>query len=394
VKAAKIRGVSRRAYGTGSLLLRVDSRGRESWYGQWRVDGRLVKKRLGPKRTDNREGLTKSAAERELRSLIEHSEREPRLDAVTMEEAARRWISHLQLMGRKRSTLMDYESTVRIHLVPFFGDTPLSAIRPRDVERFMAAKTDQGRSPKSVRNWLGVLHTLMSFAERREWCVRNPCRHVDFPRIPESDADIRYLDVEQLEALLRAVDLAHEWGPTEHALYLTAAMTGLRQGELLALRWRDVDWMAGRIRVRRNFVRGEYGTPKSRRSSRSVPLTDRLMAELDAHFKRSLRQGDDDLVFGHPALGVPLDRSRLLKRFKESARGAGLRDVRFHDLRHTFGTRMAAAGVPMRTLQEWLGHRDFKTTLIYADYAPCAHERELVARAFEPPTPELAPVTA
>lgn len=360
------------------------------------MDGRLYKRRLGPKRTESRDGLTKAGAERELRRLIEQSENEPRLEAVDMSEAGRRWLSHLKLMGRKRSTLMDYESAIRIHLVPFFGDTPLSAIRPRDIEAFMAAKTDQGRAPKSVRNYLGVLHSLMSFVERREWCIRNPCRHVDFPRIPESDADIRYLDIEQVETLLRAIDIDHEWGPTEHALYLTAAMTGLRQGELLALRWRDVYWVAGRICVRRNFVRGEYGTPKSRRSSRSVPLADRVLAELDAQFKRTMRRGDDELVFGHPALGVPLDRSRLIKRFKMAAREAGLGDVRFHDLRHTFGTRMAASGVPMRTLQEWLGHRDFKTTLIYADYAPCAHEREMVDRAFAPATAllDVLPVRA
>jgi integrase len=153
-------------------------------------------------------------------------------------------------------------------------------------------------------------------------------------------------------------------------VYLTAALTGLRQGELLALRWRDIDWLAGRIRVRRNYVRGHYGTPKSRRSSRAVPMPTRVMAALDAHHRRTLHR-DDELVFGHPLLGVPLDRSRLLKRFKATCRRAGLGDrVRFHDLRHTFGTRMAAAGVPMRSLQEWMAHRDIKTTQIYADYAP------------------------
>jgi integrase len=161
-------------------------------------------------------------------------------------------------------------------------------------------------------------------------------------------------------------------------------MTGLRQGELVALRWRDVDWLAGRVRVRRSYVRGEFGTPKSQRSSRSVPLADRVMAELDAHQQRSRYRGDDDLVFCHPLLGGPLERSRLLKRYEAAAARAGLREVRFHDLRHTFGTRMAAAGVPMRTRQEWLGHRDFKTTLIYADLAPNEHERELVDRAFAP----------
>ena len=96
----------------------------------------------------------------------------------------------------------------------------------------------------------------------------------------------------------------------------------------------------------------------------------------------TLHQRDADLVFCHPHSGRPLDRSRLLKRYKVALRRAGVRDVRFHDLRHTFGTRMAAAGVPMRTLQEWMGHRDFKTTLIYADYLPGEREADLVDVAF------------
>jgi integrase len=119
-----------------------------------------------------------------------------------------------------------------------------------------------------------------------------------------------------------------------------------------------------------------------------------LLTELDAHQQRLRFRDEDDLVFAHPLLGVPLDRSRLRRRFKLAVARAGLRDVRFHDLRHTFGTRMAAAGVPMRTLQEWLGHRDFKTTLIYADYAPSAHERAMVEAAFAPEPIELAPAQA
>lgn len=156
----------------------------------------------------------------------------------------------------------------------------------------------------------------------------------------------------------------------ERALYLTAAMTGLRQGELVALRWQDVDWSAGVVRVRRSFSRGQLGTPKSRRSSRSVPLADRVAAELERLFQRSVFQGDADLVFGHPRTGSPYDASRLRKRFKRAIVIAGIRDVRFHDLRHTFGTRMAASGAPLRALMEWMGHRDLATTLVYADYAP------------------------
>jgi integrase len=87
-------------------------------------------------------------------------------------------------------------------------------------------------------------------------------------------------------------------------------------------------------------------------------------------------------VFGHPQSGRPLDRSLLLLRFKAALSRAGVPEVRFHDLRHTFGTRMAAAGVPMRTRYEWMGYRDFKTTLIYADYAQAANEAEIVNAAF------------
>jgi integrase len=169
----------------------------------------------------------------------------------------------------------------------------------------------------------------------------------------------------------------------EALLYRTAAMTGLRQGELLALRWRDVDWIASCIRVRRTYVRDAFDTPKSLRSSRSVPLAKSLARELEDHSRRSAFTGDDDLVFGHATTGQPLRRGGVLRRFKAATKRAGLGERRFHDLRHTFGTRMAATpGVTLRTLQEWLGHRDLATTLIYADYAPASREAALVEAAF------------
>ena len=112
-------------------------------------------------------------------------------------------------------------------------------------------------------------------------------------------------------------------------------------------------------------------------SSRAVPMADRVAAELDRHFQRSAYSSDDDLVFCHPHTGNPYDASKLRKRFYATMKAAGMSHrcglkggITFHSLRHTFGTRMAAVGVPMRTLQEWMGHRDFTTTLIYADFAP------------------------
>jgi integrase len=352
------------------------------WFGKWYAGGRQVKRRIGPKREPGtREGLTKSQAERRLRELMSETRLEPATDRLTVEQAGRRLIAHLEWQGRKRSTLQAYDSFLRIHLIPYFGERTLDRIEPRHVEAFMAACTSSGQSVKSLLNYVGLLHGIFEFALRRGWVGANPCKLVDKPRDEQVDPDIRFLDQAELDALIAAVP-DDDLGRVDRAMYLTAAMTGMRQGELLALRWMDIDWPARRIRVRRSFVRGEFGTPKSKRSSRSVPLADVLGGELDRLFTASAYDADEDLVFAHPHTGNPMDRSRLLKRYKAALRRADVKAARFHDLRHTFGTRMAAAGVPMRTLQEWMGHRDFKTTLIYADYMPGEREADLVDAAF------------
>jgi integrase len=377
--------MSRRSYGSGSLFVRHDATGEESWYGKWYSGGRRVKRKIGPKRQrGSREGLTRAQAERELQRRVES---EPAIvrSGLTIETAGELYVEHLEhVLERKPSTLGDYRSILRAHAVPFFGARPLERIEPDELRRYIAAKKSAGLATKSVTNQLIFMHGLFAFAVKRGWLQSNPVAGVDRPRAPQADADIRYLELEEVEALLRAVSDDY-LGDTERALYLTAAMTGLRQGELIALRWQDADWQAGRVRVRRNYTRQQFGTPKSRRSSRSVPMTDRVAGALERHFQRSAFQADDDLVFCHPHTGGPLDASKLRSRFKLALGRAELRDVRFHDLRHTFGTHCAAAGISLRTLQEWMGHRDFKTTLIYADYAPNPHEAELVERAFDWP---------
>jgi integrase len=369
--------MARRSYGTGSIFERSGS-----YYGQWRVAGRLVKRRLGPVRPPGaREGLTRTQAEARLRKLIEDALAAPPVERVTVEQAGGRLLAQLATLGRKRSTTEGYESYLRVHLAPYFGDVPLQHISQHDVERFMAACRDDGQSVKSTLNYLGLLLSIFEYALAEGWVAANPCKRVATPRAADSDPDIRFLDQAELDALIAAVP-DDPLGRVERVLYLAAAMTGARQGELLALRWQDVDWAARRVRIRRNLVGGEFGTPKSKRSSRSVPLADLLGGQLDRLHQATAYQTDDDLFFAHPHSGRPLDRSKVLKRFKAALAAAGVRSVRFHDLRHTFGTRMAATGVPMRTLQEWMGHRDFKTTLIYADYQPSGSEAELVDAAF------------
>src|SRR5205807_2275887 len=119
------------------------------------------------------------------------------------------------------------------------------------------------------------------------------------------DTALRFLDPAEVEALLRTVP-DDDFGRVQRVIYLTAVMSGLRQGELLALQWRDIDWTAQRIRVRRNYVRGRFGTPKSQRGSRSVPLADRLGGELDL-LCRATAYKNDDLVFAHPHTGRPMN---------------------------------------------------------------------------------------
>jgi integrase len=382
---------TRRPRGTGSLFVQRDSAGRETWYGKWRVGDAQVKRRIGLKRVaSTRHGLTRTQAEAQLRRLMGSQQYVTTLGGqITVQEAGELLVDGLRTRGRKRATLETYESAIRVQLAPFFGDRRLDRIGRRDIEGFIRYMGRTGRSPKTTLNALGILHSIFELARREEWVGGNPCTLVEKPRASTSDPDIHFLEPEEIEALLRAVP-DDDLGRVEGRIYLTAAMTGMRQGELLALRWRDVDWTVRRVRIRRSYVRGEFGAPKSKRSSRSVPLADRLAGELDRLHRDTVYYGDEALVFGHPHTGKPIDRSKLRKRFKAALAEAGVRDVRFHDLRHTFGTRMAAEGVPMRVLQELMGHRDFKTTLIYADYAPSAHEAEWVEAAFAPPAVKSA----
>jgi integrase len=367
----------RRGHGSGGLLVKGDS-----YYGKWRVDGRQVMRRLGPVRTaSTRDGLTKTQAEAHLRKLMADVAPPP-AERLTVEECAERLLSHLEAMGRKPSTLRAYRSKLAAQIKPRLGSRPLARVQRDHVEAFRDGCIRDGLSAKYTANALGFLHSIFEFAVRRDWATENPCRHVDAPRALEVETAIRFLDASEVEALLRAAPDG-SYGRVQRVLYLAAVMTGMRQGELLALRWQDVDWSAQRIRVNRNYVNGRYGTPKSHRG-RSVPLADRLGGELDRLYKSSAYGADDDLVFGNPNTGNPMNGHTLTRTFHTALERGAVRKVRFHDLRHTFGTRMAAAGVPMRTLQEWMGHRDFRTTLLYADYAPGEHEAALVNAAFTP----------
>lgn len=401
----------KRSYGTGQLYEKSGS-----YYGRWRTSsGRRLNRRVGPVRTPGeRDGLTRLQAERELRRMQEAEEFKPRpapgAHVPSVDDAADSLRERLELRGTRKSYRESCEYMQRVHITPHMGDHKITDVSTADVEVLGRALLKGGLAPKSVRNMLGFLHAVFEHAIDRGWVGENPVRRAEKPRRRRSNtsADIQFLTVTELEAVIRAIPdevvirqpaptrrgrpgaapppSPDVLGPVLRVVILTAAMTGLRQSELLGLRWRDVDWAAQRIRVRNTFVRGEHSTEgKSLLSTRrSVPMTDRLAGDLDRWSKRSEYRGDDDLVFAHPSTGSPLDRSKLSKRFKAACRAAGVREVKFHDLRHTFATRLAASGQPLRTIQEFLGHADSKTTQIYAHYAPSEREVQMVNDAFAP----------
>jgi integrase len=374
-------GAGRRAHGSGGLLVKGGA-----YFGKWRVDGRQVMRRLGPVRLPGtNEGLTKTQAEARLRSAMADMTAPPATERLTVQEAAQRLLDHLEAMGRKPSTLRAYRSKLKAQIKPRIGTKPMARVRRIDVESFRDGCLRDGLSPKYVANALGFLHGIFEFGVRHGWAASNPCHHVDAPRALEVDTAIRFLEPAEVEALLRSVTDS-SYGRVQRALYLAAVMTGMRQGELLALRWQDVDWSAQRIRVSRNYVNGTFGTPKSHRG-RSVPMADRLGGELDRLYRASAYQADTDLVFGNPQTGTPMNGHTLTRTFQSALKTAEVRKIRFHDLRHTFGTTMAASGhVSLRALQEWMGHESIRTTQIYAHYMPREHEADLINAAFGEPS--------
>ena len=202
------------------------------------------------------------------------------LDVAT---AGTRHCEHKRSLGLKKSTLSDYEGYLRVHLAPFFGSTPLDEIDLEMLEAFVRAEQEEGLAPKSILNHLVLLNGIFNHALKRGWCKHNPVPSLDKPRTPRN-ADIRFLTLSEVEAILAAAPPT-ELGRIDRLVYLTAVMTGMRRGEVVAIRWQDIDWDTRVIRVRRNYTRGEFGTPKSRRSSRAVPLADRLVAELRTHYE-------------------------------------------------------------------------------------------------------------
>ena len=323
----------KRANGAGTVYVKHGS-----YYGRWlTAGGGRANRKLGPvRRPGTSHGLTRSQAEKRLREAMAAFQVTADVER-TVAVIGEALLGQLEVKGCAKSHIETVESHLRVHLVPFFGDRPVDRIGEEQVTRLVIGLRRSGQAPKTTRNIMSTLHSLFELAVRRRWAGENPCKRIDLPAARPS-GDIRFLTQPELTAVLTRGVPDDDCGRIERPLYLMAAMTGLRLGELIGLRWGDLDLHALKVRVRQAFVRGEFKPPKSVRGSRGVPLAAELEVALVALRRDSDFASDEDLVFAHPATGEPMDRAAVRKRFQRACRRADVRVVRFHDLRHTFGT--------------------------------------------------------
>jgi len=208
---------------------------------------------------------------------------------------------------------------------------------------------------------LVILQGIFRRAQRHWGLTVNPAVGIERQPVRRS-GEFRVLSPEQVHALARAA--ASE---QDAAIYTTAAFAGLRLGEVRALRWRDVDFSLRVIHVRRSYVLSAEDSPKSGRV-RAVPLSDQVARTLEALSRRPHYTAPNDLVFPGPE-GAYLEDSALRRRFYNAMAAAELEHLRFHDLRHTFGT-LAVQVFPLSDVKAYMGHADIATTMIYVHHVP------------------------
>jgi integrase len=275
------------------------------------------------------------------------------------------------LPALKYATQTHYEYMIETHLLPAFGNVQLRLISRESIQILLVNKLKQGLAWRTVKHIRTTLGTILGTAEMWGYIEGNPVRKTRLPRRgPQPEKQV--LSPEQLRLLLEKLP-----EPSQSLVWLLV-LTGLRIGELLALRWQDIDLAAGVLRVRRTVYEGHFDEPKTRRSNRSVPLGPKGVAIL---CNRKPEGADPDaLVFGSQN-GTPLCRRNLSNRqLAPTCKALGLEGIRWHSLRHSNATLLDSVGTPLGTVQAILGHSSPEITReVYLHSLP-AGAREAVEK--------------
>jgi integrase len=295
---------------------------------------------------------------------------------LTVGEYLTRWLNDSVRGTVRPSTFEVHRHMIEPHIVPALGRLKLKDLNSAHVRGFYREKLDSGLSAATVRKMHSVLRKALMQAVLDGLIPRNVCEAVKPPKVERKE--IKPLDREQANALLEVAS-----GDRLEALYVLAIHTGMREGELLGLKWEDVDLKAGVLRLRHALVReggkvtlGDLKTPKSRRSVRlTYAATEALRSHLERQVEEMERMGSlyqpGGLVFATER-GTLINPSNLRNRsFKPLLKRASMPDICFHDLRHTCATLLLSQGTHPKLVQELLGHATIAMTLdTYSHFLP------------------------
>ena len=390
----------RRSPISGHVRLRDGKRG-STWYAKFRgpvrqPDGRIAtrqaEEKIGPAWTGTGRPpaghFTRRTAEEWLDAKLTDLRRGVGIrsedDGTTFADVAEKWYRRgCDERDWKPSTRRDYRSALDRHLLPTFGERPIGDLDRATVEAWRSGLLAGGLGRRQAVKLTAILHGIYKRAVRAHGVTLNPIADVEPLRLRYTPEDYSFYSPEEVAALERAAE-----SEQDAAIYRTAAYAGMRMGEVLALRVRDVDFDAESIRVMGSIDTIEgVGTPKSGKG-RTIPMVGDLATTLARIFQRDRFTGPDDFVFPNE-VGRYLDGSALRRRYKAAQTRAGLRPLRFHDLRHTFGS-LAIREVGGFDVQSYMGHADSRTTARYLHYRRRSGEAEKLAAAFrvEPVAPE------
>jgi len=289
-----------------------------------------------------------------------------------------RWLAAKAGTVRER-THTRYGQLLRRHITPALGKKRLGELKPDSLQRLYAEKLASGLSPRTVHHIHTVFHGTLEDAVRWGYMGRNVAERVEPPSVPEPE--LHWLTAEEVGRLL-AASAAH--ADRLHALWVAAAHTGMRLGELLGLKWEDVDLEVGALLIRRTLTKvvaqvPTFGEPKTKRSRRVVALTPAAVAALQSHYERQqfekAKIGSDYGSYGlafATVVGTPISHHVALQYFRRALDWAKLpAEIRIHDLRHAAASMMLGSGVDLPTVASVLGHARNSTTLdVYGHAVP------------------------
>ncbi len=321
-------------------------------------------------------GLTEWLAEIDKGTAVDRSRQ-------TVSDLLEYWMEAYARHNVRATTLEGYGYTINRHIIPSLGSIPLQKLTPAHLQQFYADKLASGCGPRVVQLCHLRLRQALAMAEKLGLVARNVADVVAAPRVPHNE--MQTWSVEEAQAFLAVAKESH-YGP----IWLVAMNTGMRRGELLGLRWQDIDWGNGVLHVRQAVVmlhgKPTIQAPKSRSAHRVIPLEGPVIEALREHRtrqnERRLALGaawhDHQLVFPSE-IGTPVNARNLDREYRVLISRAGVSPIRIHDIRHTFVTLALASGSNLKALSELLGHAKTSITMDLYAHAQTGERRAVVA---------------